>query len=377
MKTLRLSQVLVGCLVFLIILMQTAGALSVSVSSPRNGAHFESCASITLQASFDIPEDQVKRIYFYKNGQSVRSIRQAPWEYTIENVPDGIYEFYARITTQDDESAESDSVQVFVGPISDGDKIINGEFSCGLAPWTLSLNGEASAEVILEEEGWLSDEASMVYVDIQNPGTENWHVMLVQSCPIDSGHTYQIYFMAEVEDTKSVGVDFQSTTGDYPVHFWQSVEVTSDEYEYGPVEFYCPVTDHSNQFKLALSANHAGIYLDAIKVIDLNWVKNETSIQHNVTHVENFTLFQNYPNPFNPSTEIAFELPQNENITLSIYNLQGQLVKTLADGLHSAGMHNVMWNGKDNDNLSVPSGIYIYQLKTDSFKSTKRMLLMK
>ncbi len=377
MKTLRRSNVALTGTLLCLGMLHLAHALDVSVSAPKNGARFESCATITVQAAFDIPDEDVKRVYFYQNGKSLRSVRQAPWEYVWENVADGIYDVQARLTTNDNETVYSDSIQIFVGPITDGDKIINGEFSCGTSPWRLGLSGEAEAEIIREEEGWLSDEESMVLVDIVNPGSLNWHVMLIQPLPIDSGHTYQVYFNAEVEDLKNVGVDFQGTTDDFPVHFWLNVEVNSDTYEYGPVEFFSPVTDHSNEFKLALSAEPGSIYLDAIRVIDLNWVKNETRVEHKTNQIENHTLHQNYPNPFNPSTEIQFQLTQNEKVDLSIYNLQGRLVQTLVNGTRSAGMHTVAWDGKHADGASAPSGIYIYQLKTENFESAKRMLLIK
>ncbi len=372
MKSLRFY-IFLFCLLF----VQGVYALSLSITSPKNGARFESCATLTIKAEFDIPETDVKRVYFYKNGQPLRSIRQAPWEYTWEDAPDGIYEIHAKLSTQDNQEVSTDSIQIFIGPVDDGDKIINGEFACGLPPWSLSVNAEAAAELLLVEDGWLSDEPNMAFVDIQNPGSANWHVMLVQNCPIDSGHTYHVYFTAEVEDSKSVGVDFQSTTGDYPVHFWQEVQVTSDEYFYGPVEFYCPVTDHSNQFKLALSTEASGIFLDAIKVIDLNWVKNETSVGRDITATKSFKLYQNYPNPFNPSTEIKFDLEDNTHVRLAVYNLAGQLVQTLVDEIRTAGTHGAVWNGVDRNGISVPSGIYIYQLATDNFTTAKRMLLIK
>lgn len=360
-----------------LLLVQGVYALSLTITSPKNGTRFESCATFTIQVQFDIPETDVKRVYFYKNGQPLRSIRQAPWEYTWENAPDGIYEIHAKLSTQDNQEISTDSLQVFVGPVDDGDKIINGEFACGLSPWSLSINAEAAAELLLVEDGWLSGEPNMAFVDIQNPGSANWHVMLVQNCPIDSGHTYHVYFMAEVEDSKSVGVDFQSTTGDYPVHFWQEVQVTSDEYFYGPVEFYCPVTDHSNQFKLALSTEASGIFLDAIKVIDLNWVKNETAVNHDIADLKHFKLYQNYPNPFNPSTEIQFELQKTGHIHLAIYNLQGQRVQSCVNGIREAGVHTLTWDGRDANGQPAPSGIYIYQLETEYSKSAKRMLLIR
>ena len=82
------------------------------------------------------------------------------------------------------------------------------------------------------------------------------------------------------------------------------------------------------------------------------------------------TLYQNYPNPFNPTTTISF-------VTLEIYNLKGQKVKTLVDELLESGNHTVIWNGTNDNEKSVSSGIYFYKLKTVNHEETKKMILMK
>ncbi len=92
---------------------------------------------------------------------------------------------------------------------------------------------------------------------------------------------------------------------------------------------------------------------------------------------KDITLLQNYPNPFNPNTSITFNLPSKSDITLSIYNTRGELIHTLMDGNCESGYHNILWNGTDNNNRSVSSGIYFYRLESDTFNETKKMLLLK
>lgn len=353
-------------------------ALSVKIASPRNGSRFDRCTEITLKAEADIQDAEIRRIVFYRDGKVIKTVTKAPWEYAMVNVPDGIYEVYGRLTNTNNEAVLSETIQLFVGPIADGDKIKNGEFACGLAPWNLALNSEAVATLEIDSYGWLSDEPSMAYIDIENPGSANWHVMLTQPCPIDSGHTYEIYFLAEVEDNKTIGVDFQSTTGDYPVHFWQSVALTSGTYEYGPFEFFCPVTDPSNEFKLAISENNQSIYFDAIQVIDKNWVKNETGINEQpIAVADGYALLQNHPNPFNPSTVINFALPAPAQVNLSIYDVHGRMVRQLVDEVKSAGTHAVAWDGRDENGLSLPTAVYIYKINSAAFTKTRRMVLLK
>ena len=85
-----------------------------------------------------------------------------------------------------------------------------------------------------------------------------------------------------------------------------------------------------------------------------------------------YTLFQNYPNPFNPSTAIEFSLPVNSNVTLTIYNLLGQVVTTLVNEDKPAGTYSVEFNA-----TSLPSGIYFYKLEAGNFIQTKKMVLLK
>lgn len=85
----------------------------------------------------------------------------------------------------------------------------------------------------------------------------------------------------------------------------------------------------------------------------------------------------NYPNPFNPSTTIAYSLPNDGLIELRIFNVRGQLVKTLVDGEQLAGSYEMVWNGRDNNKKSVSSGIYFYKLSTKDKTIMKKMLMLK
>ena len=88
-------------------------------------------------------------------------------------------------------------------------------------------------------------------------------------------------------------------------------------------------------------------------------------------------LHQNYPNPFNPTTTINYTLKENGKVSLNIYNIKGQKVKQLVSDHLSAGQHSVVWNGTDQANKPVSSGIYFYKMKTDNYEETKRMVLIK
>jgi hypothetical protein len=89
------------------------------------------------------------------------------------------------------------------------------------------------------------------------------------------------------------------------------------------------------------------------------------------------TLAQNYPNPFNPSTTISFSLAKRDKVSLSVYNLKGQLVNTLLVSNLDAGTHSLVFDGKDASGRPLASGMYFYRLQTSEGSLTKRMLLVK
>ncbi|MFQ6094222.1 MAG: thrombospondin type 3 repeat-containing protein, partial [bacterium] len=91
-----------------------------------------------------------------------------------------------------------------------------------------------------------------------------------------------------------------------------------------------------------------------------------------------FVLEQNHPNPFNPDTEIGYGLPEATYVRLDVYNLLGQHVITLVDGVQEGGHWIVHWNGNDKSGNGVPtSGVYFYRLQAGGFVQTKKMLLLK
>jgi hypothetical protein len=90
-----------------------------------------------------------------------------------------------------------------------------------------------------------------------------------------------------------------------------------------------------------------------------------------------FVLAQNFPNPFNPTTSIEFTLPSRQQVSLEVYNTLGQWVRTLVSDFKSAGRHSVTWNGTDDAGRAVSSGVYFYRLSTESFTTSRKMLLLK
>ena len=92
-----------------------------------------------------------------------------------------------------------------------------------------------------------------------------------------------------------------------------------------------------------------------------------------------FALHQNFPNPFNPDTTIKYDLAESADVTLQIYNVLGQVVRTLvASEVQNAGRYQIRWNGMDDRGVPVSSGIYFYQIAADGkFSDVRKLMLLK
>ncbi|MCF7911862.1 MAG: T9SS type A sorting domain-containing protein [Candidatus Cloacimonetes bacterium] len=88
-------------------------------------------------------------------------------------------------------------------------------------------------------------------------------------------------------------------------------------------------------------------------------------------------LGHNYPNPFNPETTITYNLSSGTTAELSIYNLKGELVRSFGKSRQEAGEHYIIWDGKDNQNHDLSSGMYLYKLNVAQDSYTRKMILIK
>ena len=111
----------------------------------------------------------------------------------------------------------------------------------------------------------------------------------------------------------------------------------------------------------------------ALKQIDNNGAFSyHGSVEVKIESAQEFALSQNYPNPFNPTTMISFAVPKAGKATLKVYDLLGQEVATLVDGMMSAGSHEATFNAS-----KLSSGTYIYRLNAENFVETRKMVLLR
>ena len=112
------------------------------------------------------------------------------------------------------------------------------------------------------------------------------------------------------------------------------------------------------------------VWMDATSVCNWAGVDDPTPLA--------FKLYHSTPNPFNPRTEIRFDLSEPAPVQLSVYDVQGRLVRALVSGsVKSAGQHTSVWDGLDERGMAVPSGVYFYHLEVGDYTEAKRMVLIK
>jgi hypothetical protein len=135
-----------------------------------------------------------------------------------------------------------------------------------------------------------------------------------------------------------------------------------------------------------LTASTAGTYLiyAGYKKPSRDW--DSVSVTLTVSDIEEMRdfgvptkmeLLGNHPNPFNNITLIKFSLPQQSRITLVIYNINGQIIRSLADDSFSGGIHQIMWDGRDDSGKIVASGTYVYQLVGNKQNISRKLILSK
>jgi hypothetical protein len=90
-----------------------------------------------------------------------------------------------------------------------------------------------------------------------------------------------------------------------------------------------------------------------------------------------YALHQNVPNPFNPNTTIQYDVATGGTVTLTIYDVSGRAVRSLVSGRRQSGMHEVVWDARDDAGRQVSSGVYVYQIESSDYRRAKRLLLVR
>jgi hypothetical protein len=227
-----------------------------------------------------------------------------------------------------------------------------------------SWNGAATISVTAP------DSVSGKDFSLEVGGSISGHVYGQGANPLAGGHVMAFdtsYFWS------GLGVKGTQTDGSgyYKIKGLRTGSYYVEAYTECSMQFY----NHKSTMQLAdtvsvtMPSEHSGI--------DFNLSTAVEDEEEMAQRPSEFELYQNYPNPFNPGTKIEYALKKTGHVTLYIYNVLGEKVKTLLDQDQHAGFYRIDWDGKNDNGKSVSSGIYLYKLEVNGFSEAKRMLLLK
>ena len=152
----------------------------------------------------------------------------------------------------------------------------------------------------------------------------------------------------------------------YEVEVGLNGQATFSQTGFNPGVHAVELTDPDGCFPPVMVTCGAGVGLELQEDWDEIWETPTTT-----------ALLGNYPNPFNPSTTFRYTLSTPELVTLKVYSMLGQLVRTIVNEQQVEGYYEAIWDGRNDAGATVSSGIYIYRMTAGSYVETRRMMLVK
>ena len=224
---------------------------------------------------------------------------------------------------------------------------------------------------------WQDSKRALLHSQADDPGQpgDGFAPDIMIAVSVDGGLTWK-------EPLRLNGEDYPQLAGITPMWVYPADQVTYAGIENGwhmgkiGLMFYDDYTWGANAIPPSYHDNNDGGCIMFMEVKCAFWPADDSDDPMADAPALNL-LRGNYPNPFNPTTTISYNLPASGKVKLGVYNLRGQLVRTLVNEAKSAGDHKVVWDGKDERGNTMSSGIYFYRLDTGKHSETRKMMLMK
>ena len=163
------------------------------------------------------------------------------------------------------------------------------------------------------------------------------------------------------ENNEVYGFSFSRSTGDFKLS-----DLPRGKFKLLAQKFGVPDSE-TGIFEISDNA-------DTVQNLDITFVVTNV---HEEILPEGIRLYQNYPNPFNPSTTISYSIPVSDYISLKVYDILGNLVTVLQDGIQTSGSHNYVWKGSNAFGQKVSSGTYFYELRFSKGRLVRKMLYLR
>ncbi len=276
------------------------------------------------------------------------------------------------------------------------------DFALEAAPWTL-IDGDLSPTYGFQGVSFENTGAPMAYI-VFNPAMTT-PPLEEDANAAHTGTKYMACFASTTPDNNDWMITPSFTLGDSgSFNFWgKSVmddyglerfnvlvsngstnpndftSISGGTYVQAPItwtQYSYSLDDYANQtIRVAIQCVSSDAFIFMVDDVEIDapgGTPNQPEIAPAVSQ-----LIGNYPNPFNPETRITFSTKDNGPVSIDIYNVKGQKVRSLLNENREAGNHSVVWNGKDDNGKNVASGVFFYRMKSGKYSSTKKMILMK
>jgi hypothetical protein len=214
--------------------------------------------------------------------------------------------------------------------------------------------------------GWVSDVLDTININESNLA-EIYELQWLESTDVD-GDTIDYLLYAQIGINPPAEQMYDTTSTLVPLTYQELLSKVFEPFPMLPrvsVKFSVIATDGIDTVTVTGDDRVVLVNRYDYLSIDMEGVPNE------------FTLHENYPNPFNPTTTLRFDIPEVSDITVTIFNMLGQKVRTFNLNNTPAGYHSIKWNATTDYGDPVGAGVYLYQLRANRFVKTKKMILLK
>ncbi len=384
--------------------------VATSNQSLKRDANEASYIPMTSVAKASLVTRDVTAYVIYKDGVNIAEVDATTLTYTDADLENGTYEYYVTAMYDTQESEASNTVSATVNVVS-GDALLSVDFESfddfslemgsltlvdndlnatyGFQGTTFPHTGEmmsyivfnpSSTEPAIEGDSFTpnSGDKYAACFAAMSPSTQNDDWMMTPVIELADAGTFS--FMAKSQTTDYGAERFNVLVSDGSTNPDDFTSISGATYTEAPLNwtsFSYDLSAYANSsIRIAIQcvSNDAFIFMvDDLTVVAPNGTPN-TGDQ---APIYTTNLNSNYPNPFNPETTISYSVEKAGKVSIDVYNILGQKVKTLVNDVKSQGNHTVVWNGQNDNNRNVASGVYFYKMRSGKFSKTKKMILMK
>ncbi len=265
----------------------------------------------------------------------------------------------------------SDKVEILI--LSQSPNMLkNGDFEDGKTGWNPRpyVAPEANASFAVEN--------GELHVSITDGGTETWHIQWNQlDMTIENGASYNMKFDARADSDRTLDAEVGMQGDPYTTFLDDTVNLTQQMQSFS-LNFTMDSPTHTqSRLNFNLGTSSHDVYIDNVELYMTSLPTGISKEKINEYIPKEFCLMLNYPNPFNPTTIIRFEMPVAGNIRFEIYNMMGQHVRTLVNGFNNAGVHQINWDGLNENREMVTSGVYLCRMHAKDAVLSQKMILLR